>query len=128
MPLIIFQNKKVLLRERKRHTARRIASTCYAALSHPDLVGRYPIQTWSGGTPSRPGWGVPWVLPTIQTWSGVPQVPPTIWTWDGEPPDLRWGTTPPRPGTGYPQPGMGYPPTIQTWDGVPLPEMGYPPT
>ena len=37
-------NKKVLLRERKRHTARRVASTCCATLS-------------PGGT--YPGWGVP---------------------------------------------------------------------
>ena len=41
-------NKKVLLRERKRHTARRVASTLYAALSN----GR-------GVTPSSPGQGVP---------------------------------------------------------------------
>ena len=52
---------------------------------HPDLV-----------------WGVPWVLPTIQTWDGVPPHP-----------DLRWGTPPPRPGMGYPPPtdlGRGIPP------------------
>ena len=69
-------NKKVLLRERKRHTARRVASTCYAALSNPDLVrggGGYPIQTWWGEYP-------------IQTWSrGYPGYPP-----------------PSRPGMGYP--------------------------
>ena len=36
--------KKVLLRERKRHTARRVASTPCAALSNPDLVGGgYPV-------------------------------------------------------------------------------------
>ena len=54
-------NKKVLLRERKRHTARRIASVRYAALS---CGGGYPI--WGvaqpgldgGGTPSHV-WGVP---------------------------------------------------------------------
>ena len=38
-------NKKVLLRERKRHTARHVASARYAAVSngwgvpHPDLIG-----------------------------------------------------------------------------------------
>ena len=32
-------NKKVLLRSRKRQTARCVASTRYAALSNPDLVG-----------------------------------------------------------------------------------------
>ena len=59
-------NKKVLPRERKRHTARRVASACYAALSnggggvpphHPELAGQVPwvppttIQTWLGGYP-----------------------------------------------------------------------------
>ena len=46
-------NKKVLLRERKRHTARHVASARYASLS--------TIQTWSGGTLGTPrpdlGWG-----------------------------------------------------------------------
>ena len=56
-------NKKVLLRERKRHTARRVASTRYTApigvpLPSWDL-------TWTGGTPA----GVP--LPR----QGVPGVP-----------------------------------------------------
>ena len=81
------RNKKVLPRERKRHTARRVASAHYAALSN----------VWWGGVPqvppppSKPGWGVPWVPPTIQTWDGVP----------------------PRPEMGYPlpRPEMGYPPT-----------------
>ena len=48
------KNKKVLLRERKRHTARRVASARYADLS-PD--GGYPIQSWTGGTPSSLGGG-----------------------------------------------------------------------
>ena len=43
-------NKKVLLRERKRHTARCIASTRFAD-QFPD---RYSIQSWMGG-----GGGVP---------------------------------------------------------------------
>ena len=98
-------NKKVLLRECKRHTAHRIASARYATLSNG--WGGYPIQSWWWGvpgvppSPSRPGWGYPgyphhpdlgWGTPT-QTWEGVP------------PPPLR--------------PGMGYPP--QTWDGLPPP-------
>ena len=55
-------NKKVLLREHKRHTARRVASARHAV---PCWEGRYPPQTWEGrylpptqkvGTPlSRPG-------------------------------------------------------------------------
>ena len=49
-------NKKVLLRERKRHTADRLASTRYADLS-PDggRVGvPHPVQDGGGGTPSSP--------------------------------------------------------------------------
>ena len=54
-PSIPLTNNKVLLRERKRQTARRVASARYAALSpdggipEPDLYGE-------GGTPSSPGW------------------------------------------------------------------------
>ena len=135
------KNKKVLLRERKRHTARRVASTRYAALSNPDLVGGNPSRPCQGGTlgtphhpdlvggqvphpdlvrgypryhpPSRPGQGYPRYSPTIQTWDGVPP------TWDGVPPNLGQGTPPDlRWGTPLPRPEMGYPPT-QTWDGVP---------
>ena len=97
-----------------------------------------------GGTlgtspPSRPGHGVPWVSPTIQTWSGgypppskpgqgVPQGTPTIQTWPGGYP---W-YPPPKPGMGYfpTQTWDGYP-LIQTSDGVPPPwpdlGWGYPP-
>ena len=133
-----FSNKKVILRERKRHTARRIASTHCAALSNPDLVGGYPVPG-QGGTPSRAGQGVPhprYRGYPIQTWSGgTPGTPPTGMGY------------PLQPEMGYPRPGMGYPlprprmgcPPIWTWDGVPpyldlgwgtplpRPEMGYPP-
>ena len=70
--LTTLQNKKVLLRERKRHTAHRVASARYAALSHG----------WGGGTPHHPDlvWGGPWVPP---------------------PSKLRLGTPPPRPEMGY---------------------------
>ena len=130
--LTAITKKKVLPRERKRHTACRVASTRYAALSngeggdpryplhHPDLVGGYP-------PPSRPGMGYPPPRPEMG-------YPPTIQTWDGVPPlrsemgyslhlDLGWGTPLPRPWMGYPpypdlrwgtppspRPGMGYPP------------------
>ena len=129
-------NKKVLLRERKRHTAHRVASTRCAALSNPDLVGGYPIpgpggvchpclggtlsQVWGvphprsrgypvpglGGTPSRPGQGVPWVPPYLDLGWGTPHLdlgwgtPPT-WTWDGVLP--------------LPRPEMGSPPPQQVW-------------
>ena len=78
--LKICGKQEILLRERKRHTAARVASTCYAALSNPDLVGGYPIQMRPGldgggtrgtphhpdlvgGTPSKPSQGVPLVPP-----------------------------------------------------------------
>ena len=52
--------KKVLLRERKRHTARPISSTPSAVLSRvggtPSLVG-YPTSGWGGYTIAR--WGYP---------------------------------------------------------------------
>ena len=76
-------HKKVLLRERKRHAARRVASACYAALSnggvpHPVIGGvPHPVM---GGTPHHPDLtrgvphpvmvGVPRGTPTIQTWLG----------------------------------------------------------
>ena len=52
----MLSNKKVLLRERKRHTARRVASARYAGVG-------YPIQSWWGGTPSSHVGGYP-----IQSW------------------------------------------------------------
>ena len=100
-----YLNKKVLLRERKRHTTRRVASARYAG------------WVWWDGVP-----------PTIQTWDGVPPHHPDLGWGTPNHPDLGWGTPPPsRPGMGYPQPsrpGFEYPPpTIQTWDGVPPPPM-----
>ena len=118
-------NKKVLLRERKRHTARRVASDCYAEPSGGGYpisgLGGYPIPgpggtlsqvrggypiSGLGGTPSQvrgeypiPG---PGVTPS-QVQGGIPS---KVW---GEgvpqvPPqsDLGWGTPLPRLGTGYP--------------------------
>ena len=76
-------NKKVLLRERKRHTAHRVASARYAALSHG----------LGGGLP-----------PTIQTWSGG--YPPTDLRWGTPHLDLGWGN-PPRPEMGYPHLDLG---------------------
>ena len=78
------KNKKVLLRERKRHTARRVTSARSA-----DLFREYPILTWlEGGTPvmSWPG-GYPSM--------GYPQpgqrypLPGT-----GVSPSQYWGTSP----------------------------------
>ena len=110
------KNKKVLLPECKRHTARCIASARYAGggggvvphpvmvggvVPHPVIVGGYPIQSWWGSTPGTPH------HPDLAR--GYPRYPlpsrpemgysPTIQTWDGVPPhhpDLGWGT--PHPG------------------------------
>ena len=73
----IIVNKKVLQRERKRHTARRVAvaSACY---SGGGTTGNNPPWTWDGVPPlPRPGMGYP--LPG----------PGMVY-----PPHLGWGTPP----------------------------------
>ena len=77
-------------RDRKRHTARRVASARYAALSPDRVRGVYPIQSWMGvgGTPSSPGQGGTTSSPG---W-GYPRVPPPLFS-----------------------PGMGYPPPPEMW-------------
>ena len=137
-------NKKVLLREHKRHAARWVASARYADLSnggeggnpsspgggypyHPDLAGGYPHP------PFRPGPGVPpihpwdlaWGVPHPRSVRGVPGVPPHH-------PDLGWGNPPSRPGMESPPPIQTWdevPPSVQTWDEVPPVQMcdGVPP-
>ena len=72
-------NKKVLLHERRRHTACHVASVCYTALSpHP-----VPTWTWDGVPPPSPGLGMGY---------------PPSWTWDGVTShlDLGWGIPPDR--------------------------------
>ena len=86
---MITMYKKVLLRERKRHTARRVASARYVALSNG-----------GGDTPSSPGRGG--TPPTIQTWPGG--YPPHH-------PDLAGGGNPPP----CPDLGWGTPPPVQVW-------------
>ena len=109
-------NKKVFLRERKRHTARRVASARYAALCNG-----------GGGDGVLPGHGVPprhevppWTWGTPKTWGTSPRWGTPL-RWDTPYPDLRWGTLHLDLGWGtpLPRPGMGYP--------LPRPEMGYPP-
>ena len=99
-------NKKVFLRERKRHIAHHVASARYAALS-PDggggvtrsrpEHGGYPIQScvgWGGGVPpSSSGWGISLSTPGMG-------VPPLVQTWEGVPPC-------PDLGMGYPYPDLG---------------------
>ena len=96
-------NKKDLLRERKRHTARRVSSTPSAVLSwgHPISGQGYPISGW-GYLIS--GWGTP-SLAGVSLCPDLAGVPPLSWpgwgtpllTWPGYPPSLSgWGNPPPR--------------------------------
>ena len=126
------KNKKVLLCERKRHTARHIAITRYADLS-PDRQEGYPIHSWIGwGTSSSlDGYGHPhpdlgWGYPLSAGWSN-----PLSRSGMEYLSISRMGYPPPRMGyplsTGYlgqgtpppSRPGMGYPPSSAGW--------GYPP-
>ena len=55
-------NKKVILHERKRHTARRVASTRYADLyPHPVSMGEYPGVLH----PPSARWGTP----PVEVWT-----------------------------------------------------------
>ena len=139
--LRLYLNKKVFLRERKRHTDHGVSSTT--------RWGTPPSQvrwwgTWLGGTRM----GAPKVgYPPGQVWWGVPEVGTPCWgpPWPGlkgEGGYLKWGTpigVPPGksdwgvpeveyPPSGSPQPGLrgipevGYP--CQVWRGVP--KVGYP--
>ena len=86
-------NKKVLLRKRKRHTARHVASTPYVVLTGYPSQGRVPpILTWPGGpylvTPQQgtPRQGTP--LPGYPPGAGYPP-------WAGYPPQLDLAGYPP---------------------------------
>ena len=131
-----FHEKKVLLRERKRHTTRRVASARYATLS-PDMGrGGTPFNPGGGGggTPSSPGGEYPicldlgWGTPSSAGWGT-----PLDLGW-GTPPSAEWHTPlPSGPEMGCPHqldrvslmpgPGMGYPHQLHgvcpwTWDGI----------
>ena len=135
-----FDNKKVLLCERKRHTARRVASTCCAGL----VGGGRRGTPWRGVPPAggTPWWGVPPARGSTPA-GGVPLLgyPPVSWMGypppgKGYPPSAGWGTphlwrVPPCLGRGYPPPplaGWGTP-LSRPGKGVPPPvsQMGYPP-
>ena len=131
--MINYANKKVLLRERKRHTARRVSSARYAGGGYPiPGLGGTPSQVWGGGYPIPglveghpvPGLGITLsqvrgaphprsggypipglgAVPLSQVWPGGTQ------TWDGVPP-LTWDGVPPPA-----RPGMGYPPQCEQTD------------
>ena len=139
--VILFQNKKVLLRKRKRHTACRIVSARCADQSpdwggegvpHPVLDrGRVPHPVLDGGEGlPHPILDVGWVTPSSPGQGGTP-----IKSWpggypvilDGVPPISRMGS-PLLDLGGHPssRPRMEYPPVSRM--GYPLsgPGMGYP--
>ena len=122
-------NKKVLLREHKRHTAHFIASACYAGGGTPSQVWGVPCLRSRRGTLSQV-WGVPHLRFRGYPVPGLGGTPSQVW---GGTPSLVWGVPHPRSG-GYPVPAPGgfprYPPIPdlgwgtppgQTWDGVPPP-------
>ena len=83
-------NKKVLLRERKRHTARRVPSTRHAVPVGGDpilLAGGTPPCWWGGGTPTC--WGSP------SCWQGGTLGTPHFDLGRGTPQLARWGSSPP---------------------------------
>ena len=91
-------SKTVLLREHKRHTTRRLASTSSAVLTRGG-GGNTRVLSWLGeGIPvlSCPGGG------------GVPQDVPPTWDWGST--NWDWGT--PCLGLGYLPPGTGVPPHL----------------
>ena len=127
--------KKVVLLERKRHTARRIASARYAGggtpcshgggVPHPVMVGGIPSSHGGGGVPhpvmvggtssSHGGGGLPHTVMVgeypIQTWPGG-----TLGTTHH--PDLAGGTLGTPHHSDLARGTLGTP-TIHTWDGVP---------
>ena len=128
-------DKKVLPRERKRHTDHYIASARYAALSSDGWGG--------GGTPSSPalgGYPIPGLgrrCPIPGTWGVLhPRseegAPPSIQTWNGVPPSRPGQSMVPHSrlvwmdgGTPCSDLGLGTP--TWTWDGVPSTWDGVPP-
>ena len=84
------EKKKVLLRERKRHTARRVA-VAIACYSRGGCLGTPPKMGW--GTPPEIGWGTPPYkvgVPPVQGWIRYPR-PRLDWV----PPRSRLDRVPP---------------------------------
>ena len=118
--LIQYVNKKVLLRERKRHTARHAASTPYVVLSlltpPPPACPDPPPPAGPDPWPPLPPAGWTWTPPP-GSWTWPPQAagpdpPPTSWTWPPPPA----GHDPPPP-----QPAGHDPPPPQQLDLIPPP-------
>ena len=111
-----YGNKKVLLRERKRHTARHVGSTPYVVLSWltpPPGGWTWPPLLVAGPDPPRGGWT--WPLPGSWTWppplAAGPDPPPLgSWTW---PPPCNWTWPPPAAGPDPPDNWTWPPPPRQ---------------
>ena len=83
------KNKKVLLHERKRHTARCVASTPYVVLTGYPLILTWPGGVPDLGTPARvPPWeGTPLTRVPPREGTPLPGYPPTrVPPWAGYPP------------------------------------------
>ena len=110
-----FQNKKVLLRERKRHTARHAASTPYVVLSlltPPSWI--WPTPPAAGPDPPPPAAGPdppPWQLDLTHP---SPQLTH---------PSPRWPPSPCWPPHGWPTPPPTDPPLPPSW---PTPLLTHP--
>ena len=153
-PPITLQHKKVLLRERKWHTARRVASAHFADGGVPQVppcprfgCGGYPIQFWMGDTLGSPPSQV-WMGDTLGTpphpRSGQGEVShpvldrgypgyPIPGLHGGTPSSLGWGCTPSSLGWRCIPSSRGWGvPWVSPWSqvlrGVPHPVLdgGYP--
>ena len=114
--------KKVLLRNRKKHTARCVASTRSAVL--PWGGRSTPVLSGGGGVPHSPILAGGYPSPVLCVgWGGVPQSYPGWETCPGVPPSWEW--VPPWPGLGYPPPpsqNCGTP--GQDWGNPPGKDLG----
>ena len=103
------QDKKVLLRERKRHTARRVASACYAALYPDGGGGPHPgpqaRSRCRGIHPRSKGAGE---ANPSQVWIGGYPIPGTDEGYSIPGQDGGTPIPPPGPGMGYPHTDLGY--------------------
>ena len=101
----LFENKKVLLRERKRHTTRRVAST-HSAVLLPRAGGGYPHPVLMG-VPHPVPMGYPHPVSMgevpIMTWLGY--LSPSVLKTCTHPPSRLEGTW--DQALGYPQKGLG---------------------
>ena len=110
-------NKKILLRERKRHTARRVLSTPYVVLTgYPPQPGYPPAGYPPGRVPPHPGYPPGRVPPQPRyPQAGYPPPPPRVPP-PGYPPRLDLAGYPPPAGPGrVPPPRLdlaGYPPVL----------------